>query len=89
MSREIFHLQRSNAGATECDAASCYNRMIVGPTSIAETNAGTPEEVSTTFAWVQRKEFWRNVPATATIIQAMEQDRAQRILHQNGISMII
>eukprot|EP00957_Ditylum_brightwellii_P196430 14966067-Ditylum_brightwellii.AAC.2 len=22
MSREIFHLQRSNAGATECDAAS-------------------------------------------------------------------
>eukprot|EP00957_Ditylum_brightwellii_P132300 10087928-Ditylum_brightwellii.AAC.1 len=50
MSREIFHLQRSNAVATECDAASCYNRMIVGPTSIAETNAGTPEEVSTTIA---------------------------------------
>eukprot|EP00957_Ditylum_brightwellii_P162748 12393370-Ditylum_brightwellii.AAC.1 len=49
MSREIFHLQRSNTRATECDAASCYNRMITGPTSIAETNAGTPEDVSTTF----------------------------------------
>eukprot|EP00957_Ditylum_brightwellii_P062354 4731350-Ditylum_brightwellii.AAC.1 len=44
MSREIFHLQWSNAEATECDAASCYGRMIIGPTSIAETNAGTPED---------------------------------------------
>eukprot|EP00957_Ditylum_brightwellii_P061517 4668463-Ditylum_brightwellii.AAC.1 len=55
ISRERFHLQWSNAGSTKCDAASCYNRMIVGPTSIAETNAGTPEEVSTTFAWTLEK----------------------------------
>eukprot|EP00957_Ditylum_brightwellii_P093570 7125063-Ditylum_brightwellii.AAC.1 len=48
MSREIFHLQRSTAGATEYDTASCYDRMIISPTSIAETNAGTPEDVSTT-----------------------------------------
>eukprot|EP00957_Ditylum_brightwellii_P187044 14244757-Ditylum_brightwellii.AAC.1 len=51
MSREIFYLQRSNAGAIECDAASCYNRMIISSTSIAEMNSGTPEDVSTTFAW--------------------------------------
>eukprot|EP00957_Ditylum_brightwellii_P200594 15291888-Ditylum_brightwellii.AAC.1 len=44
MSREIFHLQRSNAGAIECDAASCYNRMIIRTTLIADTNTGTPEE---------------------------------------------
>eukprot|EP00957_Ditylum_brightwellii_P112900 8608666-Ditylum_brightwellii.AAC.1 len=44
MSREIFHLKQSNAGATECDAASCYDRTIIVPTSIAETNAGTPED---------------------------------------------
>eukprot|EP00957_Ditylum_brightwellii_P115487 8809235-Ditylum_brightwellii.AAC.1 len=29
--------------------------MIIGPTSIAETNAGTPEDVSTTFAQTLEK----------------------------------
>eukprot|EP00957_Ditylum_brightwellii_P201556 15326220-Ditylum_brightwellii.AAC.1 len=55
MSRESFHLQRANAGTTDCDAAACYDRMIVGPTLIAETNAGTPEEVSVTFAHALEK----------------------------------
>eukprot|EP00957_Ditylum_brightwellii_P069965 5313810-Ditylum_brightwellii.AAC.1 len=55
MSREIFYLQRSNAGTTECDAASCYDRMIIGPTSTAETNAETPEDVRTTFARTLKK----------------------------------
>eukprot|EP00957_Ditylum_brightwellii_P207598 15353686-Ditylum_brightwellii.AAC.1 len=55
MSRENFHLQRANAGATECDAAACYNMMIVGATLIAEKNAGRPEEVSITFACTLEK----------------------------------
>eukprot|EP00957_Ditylum_brightwellii_P132680 10116776-Ditylum_brightwellii.AAC.1 len=50
ISRESFHLQRANAGTTECDAVACYGRMIVGPTSIVQTNAGTLEEVSVMFA---------------------------------------
>eukprot|EP00957_Ditylum_brightwellii_P195506 14896062-Ditylum_brightwellii.AAC.1 len=40
----------SNAGTAKCDAASCFDRMILAATSIAETNAGTLEEMSTTFA---------------------------------------
>eukprot|EP00957_Ditylum_brightwellii_P030767 2331400-Ditylum_brightwellii.AAC.1 len=44
LSREIFHLQRSNAGTTDCDVAACYDGLIIGPTAIAETNAGTPED---------------------------------------------
>eukprot|EP00957_Ditylum_brightwellii_P132679 10116775-Ditylum_brightwellii.AAC.1 len=55
MSRESFHLQRANAGTTECDAAACYNRMIVGPTLIVETNAGSSEEVSVMFANILEK----------------------------------
>eukprot|EP00957_Ditylum_brightwellii_P023880 1800860-Ditylum_brightwellii.AAC.1 len=55
MPRESFHLQRANAGTTDCDTAACYNRMIVGPTSVAETNAGTPEEVSVTSAHTLEK----------------------------------
>eukprot|EP00957_Ditylum_brightwellii_P160309 12203471-Ditylum_brightwellii.AAC.1 len=28
LTQEIFHLQRSNAGITDYDAAACYDRMI-------------------------------------------------------------
>eukprot|EP00957_Ditylum_brightwellii_P158725 12081060-Ditylum_brightwellii.AAC.1 len=43
--------KRANAGATECDAASCYDKMIVGPTSIVETSAGTLEELRASKSW--------------------------------------
>eukprot|EP00957_Ditylum_brightwellii_P000305 24331-Ditylum_brightwellii.AAC.1 len=28
LTQEIFNLQQSNAGITDCNAAACYNRMI-------------------------------------------------------------
>eukprot|EP00957_Ditylum_brightwellii_P037924 2868572-Ditylum_brightwellii.AAC.1 len=45
LSQKTFHFQRVNASGTDCNAAACYDRMIPGITSIAETNTGTPEEV--------------------------------------------
>eukprot|EP00957_Ditylum_brightwellii_P182604 13909304-Ditylum_brightwellii.AAC.1 len=50
MTRKMIHLQHANAAAMDCDTTTCFNRMIIGLTSIAETNAGTPTTISTTFA---------------------------------------
>eukprot|EP00957_Ditylum_brightwellii_P120071 9162534-Ditylum_brightwellii.AAC.1 len=46
LNQETFHFQRANTTETDCNAAACYDRMILGITSIAETNACTPKEVS-------------------------------------------
>eukprot|EP00957_Ditylum_brightwellii_P083765 6367134-Ditylum_brightwellii.AAC.1 len=46
----MFHFQRLNAGIIDCDAVACYDRIIPSVASIAETNAGAPEEVPITFA---------------------------------------
>eukprot|EP00957_Ditylum_brightwellii_P075755 5757409-Ditylum_brightwellii.AAC.2 len=44
---ETVHLQRANVGRTDCDAEACYDQVLPGLVSIAETNAGTPEKIST------------------------------------------
>eukprot|EP00957_Ditylum_brightwellii_P051885 3935455-Ditylum_brightwellii.AAC.1 len=77
MFRESFHLQRANAGTTDCDTAACYDRMILGPTLIADTNAGTPEP---------KKGYLRSITATAKSIQVTAQARGHATHLQNGTS---
>eukprot|EP00957_Ditylum_brightwellii_P088633 6750892-Ditylum_brightwellii.AAC.1 len=43
---KTVHLQRANIGRTECDAEACYDRVVPGLVSIAETNAGALEKIS-------------------------------------------
>eukprot|EP00957_Ditylum_brightwellii_P008327 630553-Ditylum_brightwellii.AAC.1 len=42
---EMFHLQKANSGRTDCNAEACYDCVLPGVVSIAETNAGSTEKI--------------------------------------------
>eukprot|EP00957_Ditylum_brightwellii_P068377 5190977-Ditylum_brightwellii.AAC.1 len=83
MTREKFHLQHVNAAAMDRNAAACFDRMIVGPTSITEMNAGTPTKVSTAFARIlQQMEY--HMCTQKGISEGFSKNSKDKPIHRTG-----